>query len=77
MEDNDITGNRVAGLAVTRGGKPTVRGNRINGNKTVGVRIGDGGLGVVEDNDLTRNVRGAWDIKKDDEPNVTRARNKE
>jgi hypothetical protein len=31
----------------------------------------------VEDNDLTGNMRGAWFVEKDSEPNVTRARNKE
>jgi hypothetical protein len=32
---------------------------------------------MLEDNDLTGNGRGAWDIDKDSEPNVTRARYKE
>ena len=39
--------------------------------------VHDAGKGVFEDNDLTGNGSGAWDIAKDCEPNVTRARNKE
>jgi len=31
----------------------------------------------VEDNDLTGNVKGAWDIAEDSTANVTRARNQE
>ena len=64
-------------MSIRSGGNPTVRGNRINRNTYEAVWIREGGKGVVEDNDLTGNVRGAWDIAKDCEPNVTRARNLE
>ena len=76
LEDNDITGNRK-GVEIRTSGNPTVRGNRINHNAYHAVYIHDGGQGVVEDNDLTGNNRGAWDVAKDCEVNVTRARNKE
>jgi F-box protein 11 len=77
LEDNDITGNGRAGVEVVNGGNPTVRGNRINRNGNEAVWVYNGGKGVVEDNDLTGNGLGAWDIAKDCEPHVTRARNKE
>jgi hypothetical protein len=31
----------------------------------------------IKDNDLSGNVKGAWDISDDSEPNLIRARNKE
>jgi F-box protein 11 len=77
LEDNDITGNRLTGIEIMSGGNPTVRGNRINRNGYKAVWIYDGGRGVVEDNDLTGNKRGARDVEKDCQANVTRARNKE
>ncbi len=77
LEDNDITGNGYAGVQIRTGGNPTVRGNHINRNSSYAVRIHTEGRAVVEDNDLTGNKRGAWDIAKDCEANVTRARNRE
>ena len=77
LEDNDITGNTSAGVAIQTGGNPTVRGNRVNRNSYEAIWIYEDGRGVVEDNDLTGNARGAWDIAEDCQANVTRARNKE
>ena len=39
--------------------------------------IREDGHGVFEENDLTDNVLGPWDIHKDCEKNVKRARNRE
>ncbi len=77
FEDNEITGNGNCGIEIRNAGNPTLRGNRINRNEYLGVWVHDAGKGVIEDNDLTGNGRGAWEIDKDCEPNVTRARNKE
>jgi len=77
VEDNDITGNGYAGVHIKTGGNATIRGNRINRNGSHAVRIYEGGRGVIEDNDMTGNTQGAWNIEKDCEANVTRARNKE
>ncbi|MGI5411088.1 right-handed parallel beta-helix repeat-containing protein [Streptomyces chartreusis] len=76
LEDNDITGNTRAGVEIRKGGNPTLRANRINRNAYEAVAIYEGG-GVIEDNDLTANTKGAWDIAKECEGSVTRARNKE
>jgi parallel beta-helix repeat protein len=76
LEDNDITGNENAGVAI-KTGNPTLRGNRINRNTYYAVRIGYGGRALVEDNDLTDNDQGAWRIEEDCQANVTQARNKE
>ena len=54
-----------------------VRSNRINRNAECALFIVGVGQVVVEDNDLTGNGEGAWQIHETDEPNVTRARNKE
>ncbi|TQK51584.1 F-box protein 11 [Streptomyces sp. SLBN-118] len=77
LEDNDITGNAYAGVETKTGAEPTLRRNRIHRNKNAAVRIHEGGGGVFEDNDLTANSRGAWDIAKECQENVVRARNKE
>ena len=77
LEDNDIIGNAMGGVAIRTGGNPTVRVNQINRNGYEAVWIYEGGGGVVEDNDLTGNKRGAWNIAKDCQANVTCARNKE
>ncbi|MFE5815378.1 right-handed parallel beta-helix repeat-containing protein [Streptomyces sp. NPDC056479] len=77
LEDNDITGNTRAGVEIRTGGNPTLRANRINRNAYEAVWIYEGGGGVIEDNDLTANTRGAWDMAKECEGNVTRARNTE
>jgi parallel beta-helix repeat protein len=77
LEDNDITANASAGVAIGTGGNPTLRRNRINRNEYHAVRIYQGGKGVVEDNNLTGNKQGAWDIAADSRRNVTRARNRE
>lgn len=77
LEDNDITGNRYAGVEIREGGSPTLRANRINRNGNQAIHIHDGGRGVIEDNDLSDNAKGAWFIAEDCEANVTRARNTE
>ena len=76
LEDNDITANAGPGMVIATGGNPTLRRNRVNRNRYEAVVIQDGGRGVVEDNDLTDNKRGAWNITRECEANVTRARNK-
>ena len=77
LEDNDITGNASAGVAINTGGNPTLRANRINRNGSQAVRIYQGGRGVIENNDLTGNEKGAWSIAEDCIADATRARNKE
>jgi parallel beta-helix repeat protein len=69
LEDNDITGNIYAGVAITTGGNPTLRGNRINRNQE-GLYIHDGGRGVVADNYLGQNKLGARQIAEDCKANM-------
>ena len=54
-----------------------MRQNRINKNGYEGIWIYENGGGIFEDNDLRDNIRGAWDIDDESEPNVKRARNLE
>ncbi len=77
LEDNDITSNTLSGVEIKTGANPTLRRNKIHDNKQSGVYVHDDGRGTIEDNDLTGNARGPWDIAKDCQGNVTRARNKE
>jgi F-box protein 11 len=77
LEDNDITANAYTGVEIKTGGNCILRGNRVNRNSYQAVWIYEGGRGVLEDNDLTGNRRGAWDIAKDCEPDVTRKGNQE
>lgn len=58
-------------------GHATLRRNRINRNGYQAVWIYDRGSGVIEDNDLSDNAKGTWNIAKDSEDKVRRARNKE
>jgi F-box protein 11 len=55
LEDNDITHNRLSGIAVISGGDPVVRANRITDNTENGVLVDENGRGTFEDNDITNN----------------------
>jgi parallel beta-helix repeat protein len=70
VEDNDITGNALAGVTIKTGGNPTVRGNQIHDNKQGGIYVYDSGLGTVEDNDITGNDRSGVGIKTGGNPTV-------
>jgi parallel beta-helix repeat protein len=74
-EDNEIFGNRRAGFKVETGSKPVVRRNRINKNGYEGIWIVTGAGGSFSDNDLTQNVRGAWDADEATLMSVSRERN--
>ncbi|MDO8490814.1 MAG: right-handed parallel beta-helix repeat-containing protein, partial [Dehalococcoidia bacterium] len=77
LEDNDIFGNALTGVAISEGGNPTLRRNRINKNSYEAVWVYKNGSGTIEDNDLRENARGAWDISPDCQDKVTRRGNQE
>jgi parallel beta-helix repeat protein len=77
LEDNDIYSNWVCGVSISRGARPTLRGNRIKGNGDEAVWVHDDGGGTVVDNDLRDNRQGAWDVDEDSAATLIRAGNQE
>ena len=75
IDDNDISGNALAGIEIRTGANPTVRNNRVNENKTFGVRVSAKGRGTFEGNDLSGNAQGPWDVSEASEELVTRSNN--
>jgi parallel beta-helix repeat protein len=55
LEDNEITGNGLVGVANQTGGNPVLRRNQIRGNKEGGVYVHENGLGTLEDNEISGN----------------------
>ena len=74
IEDNDISANARAGVAILSGGNPLVRFNKIHDGKDSGVLISEKGRGRVEDNDIFSNLRAGVAILREGAPFVTRNR---
>jgi parallel beta-helix repeat protein len=64
-------------VSIGDGGNPTLRRNRINFNNHEAVSVHAGGAGLVEDNDLSDNIRGAFEIAPGAEGSVSRVGNRE
>jgi parallel beta-helix repeat protein len=72
-----LLGGGNPAIHIKDGAVVEVRGNRIVNNGGFGVRVEGRGKGVFENNDLRGNKKGAWDIQKDNLPNVQRSGNLE
>ena len=57
IEDNDISFNGRAGVAILSGGDPLVCHNKIHEGMDSGVLVSEKGRGRVEGNDIFRNRR--------------------
>ena len=55
VEENDIFGNRRAGVAILKEGSPLVKRNRIHDGRDSGVLVCENGKGSVVDNDIFAN----------------------
>ncbi|MDE3228531.1 MAG: right-handed parallel beta-helix repeat-containing protein, partial [Chloroflexota bacterium] len=71
-----LVGLPSAGIEVV-GSTPTVKRNTIRQNNGPAIHIRNGGGGVYEENDLRGNSGGAWNIRSDCLPHVTRRANQE
>ena len=56
-EDNSVTKNGRAGIAIITEADPTVTANKIHDGMDSGVLVSDGGKGRVEENDIFGNRR--------------------
>ena len=74
IEDNTISSNGRAGIAILSGGDPLVCANRIYDGMDSGVLISERGRGRVEDNDIYGNRRAGVAILKEGAPLVKRNR---
>ena len=74
IEDNDVSANARAGVAILSGGDPIVRINKIHDGKDSGVLISERGRGRVEENDIFSNLRAGVAILREGSPFVTRNR---
>ena len=72
VEDNDISTNARAGVAILSGGNPIVRNNKIHDGKDSGVLISERGRGRIEANDIFANLRAGVAILREGAPFVTR-----
>ena len=74
LEDCDITGQSLAGVAIRGGADPRLRRNRIHDGKQGGVFVHDNGQGVLEDNDIFGNAYFGVEIAEDGNPTLRRNR---
>jgi F-box protein 11 len=74
IEDNIISCNGRAGVAILSGGDPVVCANRINDGMDSGVLVSEKGRGRVEENDIFGNRRAGVAILKEGAPLVKRNR---
>jgi nitrous oxidase accessory protein NosD len=70
IEDNDISFNGRAGVAILSGGDPLVCHNKIHEGMDSGVLVSEKGRGRVEDNDIFHNRRAGVAILKEGAPLV-------
>ena len=68
IEDNDISGNARAGVAILSGGNPVVRVNRIHDGKDSGVLVSEKGRGRIEENEIFANLRAGVAILREGAP---------
>lgn len=64
-EDNSVTKNGRAGIAILSEADPTVTANKIHDGMDSGVLVSDGGKGRVEENDIFGNRRAGVAILKE------------
>lgn len=74
VEDNDISFNGRAGVAILNGADPHVMCNKIHEGMDSGVLISERGRGRIEDNDIFGNRRAGVAILKEGAPLVKRNR---
>ena len=74
IEDNDISRNRRAGVAILSGADPIVRANKIHEGFDSGVLVSEKGGGRIEDNDIFANTRAGVAILKEGAPIVSQNR---
>ena len=72
LEDNEIFGNGLHGVAIGAGGNPVLRRNQIHDNKQNGVLAQEGGLGTLEDNEITGNGYSGVEIRTGGNPVLRR-----
>ena len=70
IEDNDVSFNGRAGVAILSGGDPLVCQNKIHEGMDSGVLVSEKGRGRVEDNDIFQNRRAGVAILKEGAPLV-------
>ena len=74
IEDNEISENKRAGIAILTGGDPVVRQNKIHNGHDSGVLVSEKGRGRIEQNDIFCNMRAGVAILKEGTPVVTQNR---
>jgi len=70
VEDNDISFNGRAGIAILNGADPHVSSNKIHEGMDSGVLVSERGRGRIEDNDIFGNRRAGVAILKEGAPLV-------
>jgi parallel beta-helix repeat protein len=70
IENNEIFGNALSGIGISKGGNPTVRGNKIRDGKQDGVMVEENGLGLIENNDIIGNAFAGIEIRRGGNPTV-------
>ena len=71
-EDNEISGNALAGIWVKNHANPIMRRNHIHHGRDVGIFTFDNGLGYFESNDIHNNRIAGFEVKAGANPTVVR-----
>lgn len=71
-EDNEISGNALAGIWVKNYANPIMRRNHIHHGRDVGIFTFDNGLGYFENCDIHNNRIAGFEVKAGANPTVTR-----
>ncbi|XP_021345462.1 F-box only protein 11-like [Mizuhopecten yessoensis] len=71
-EDNEISGNALAGIWVKNHANPIMRRNHIHHGRDVGIFTFDNGLGYFEANDIHNNRIAGFEVKAGANPTVVR-----
>jgi F-box protein 11 len=77
LEENEVTGNALAGVTIRTGANPILRRNRISNNLGGGVLVLHFGRGTIEDNDMRGNSGTALVVDTSSADGVITARNRE
>ena len=63
IEDNEVFGNKLAGIAVRSGAEPMIRRNKIYGGHDVGVLFYESARGTLLQNDIHSNGKTNVDVR--------------
>jgi F-box protein 11 len=74
IEDCNIFGNALSGIAIREGSNPTIRRCQIHDGKQSGISVYESGQGVIEDCDISGHALSGIEIREGGNPTIQRCR---